>query len=69
MATEFLCLICSDTFTDIKVLAEHMVAHQFAPLGCDRCGNQTRPVVVDSQGEALCNGCRPGQGWEQQLVC
>ena len=33
MATEFLCLICSDTFTDIKVLAEHMVAHQFGAAG------------------------------------
>ena len=33
MATMFLCLICSETFPDVKALAAHMVAHQFAPLG------------------------------------
>ena len=58
MVTLFLCLVCQDTLPNVEALAKHMVGHQTAKLGCDRCGNQTRPVEVNCQGEALCDGCR-----------
>ena len=33
MATILMCLLCGETFEEVKALAEHMVAHQAAKLG------------------------------------